>query len=168
MVDFNYDLSGNLTKEIQTSGTTTLVTSHTYDQRGLLTSTTDPRGNVTGADPAAYTATSAYDELGRQIRVTAPPVAAESNGGAPQTVRPVQTFGYDTFDEQVAVKDELGNVSRAAFDRLGRQASASAPAYTPPGGTTPVTPTTLTRYDPLGNVAEIEDPRSNVTRYTHL
>jgi RHS repeat-associated protein len=166
VVDYTYDLAGNLTKETEVSAGGNRVTTHGYDQRGLRTSTTDPRGNVTGADPAAFTTSFAYDELGRQTKMTAPPVSAESNGGAAQSVRPVQLVGYDTFDEQVAVKDELGSTSRVDYDKLGRPTKTTAPSYTPPGGTA-ITPTTLTRYDAVGNVAETEDGRGNVTRYTY-
>ena len=82
VVDYTYDLAGNLTKETEVSASGNLVTTYGYDQRGLLTSTTDPRGNVTGADPAAFTTTFDYDQLGRQTKVTAPPVSTESDGGA--------------------------------------------------------------------------------------
>ena len=166
VVDYTYDLAGNLTKETQVAATGNQVTSHTYDKRGLRTSTTDPRGNLTGADPVPFTTSFTYDELGRQTKATAPPVPTESNGGAPQTVRPVQQTGYNTFDEPVTSKDELGNVSRVDYDKLGRPTKTTAPSYTPPGGTA-ITPTTQIRYDALGNVAETEDGLGNVTRYTY-
>ncbi|GAA4233421.1 polymorphic toxin-type HINT domain-containing protein [Actinomadura meridiana] len=166
VVEMSYDPTGNLTKEIQTDGPTSLVTSHTYDQRGLRTSTTAPRGNVPGADPAAYTSTFGYDELNHPTTVTGPEVAAESAGSAPRNVKPTQTTGYNTFDEAVAVKDPLGNVTRTSYDRNGRATTATAPSYTPPGGA-PITPVSRTAYDPLGNVTETTDPSNNVTRYTY-
>jgi RHS repeat-associated protein len=167
VVDFTYDLAGNLIKETQTSGTTTLVTTHAYDQRGLPVSTTDPRGNLTGADPAAYTTSYDYDELGRRVRTTDPPVEASSDGGAPQVTRPAEVIGYDTFDEQVEAKDQRGNVTRTDYDRLGRPVATAAPDYTPPGGTATFTPTVRTDYDPLGNVVAVNDALGSVTRYAY-
>jgi RHS repeat-associated protein len=167
-VDYRYDDAGNPVSETVSDGSgATVVTSYTYDRRGLLTSTTDPRGNVAGADKAAYTTTYRYDELGRQVATIAPPVPVESGGSAPQTTNPTTTTGYNAFDEAVAVKDELGNVSRATYDRLGRQVTAAGPTYTPPGASTAITPVTKTSYDGLGNVVAVVDPRDNVSRYTY-
>ncbi|HEY4025221.1 MAG TPA: polymorphic toxin-type HINT domain-containing protein [Candidatus Dormibacteraeota bacterium] len=165
-VDFAYDTSGRLVRETQTSGTTSLVTTHAYDQRGLLMGTTDPRGNAAGADPTAYTTSYTYDELGRLTRTTDPPMAVESGGGAPSTTRPAEVVGLNTFDDQVAVQDSLGNVTRTGVDTLGRPVTTTAPAYTPPGGSQ-LTPTTQTTYDVLGNVATVTDALGHVTRYAY-
>ncbi|MFD0887927.1 hypothetical protein ACFQ08_25585, partial [Streptosporangium algeriense] len=83
VVDYAYDQAGNMVRETARLGTTQVVTTRTYDQRGLPTSTVEPRGNADGADKTAYTTTYEYDEMGRQVSVTGPPVAAESGGGAP-------------------------------------------------------------------------------------
>ena len=92
----------------------------TYDQRGLLISTTDPRGNVTGADQAAYTTTFRYDEAGAP-RCGPPVPAVRGRRPAPRSPSTRSRPGYDTFGEQVEVKDELGNVSAGStYDRLGR------------------------------------------------
>jgi RHS repeat-associated protein len=163
-VGYTYDLAGNRTQQTQTNGSQTLTTSHTYDQRGLLTSTTDPRGNVSGADKAAYTTSFGHDEIGRQSTVTGPAVQAESSGNPAQTVRPSQTIGYNNFGEPTAVKDELDNISSTGYDRLGRPVTEAEPTYTPPGGAT-ITPVTRTSYDGLGNVTEIVDPAGNAARY---
>jgi RHS repeat-associated protein len=166
VVDFAYDSSGRLIRETQASGSTTLVTTHAYDQRGLLTSTTDPRGNVSGADPAAYTTAYTSDELSRLTRTTDPAMAVESGGGAPGITRPAEIVGYDTFDDQVAVQDSLGHVTRTDFDRLGRPVTTTAPAYTPPGGSQ-LTPVTRTAYDALGNVTTVTDALGHVTRLAY-
>jgi YD repeat-containing protein len=166
VVSYTYDLAGRETRQTVSDAANTMVTSFAYDQRSLMTATTDPRGNATGADPTAYTTTYAYDELARQTSTQGPPLAAESGGGAPQTVNPQTLTGYDTFDDPTATKDPLGNVSTATYDRLGRVATASAPSYTPPGGTA-LTPTTQTVYDGLGNPTSVTDPRGNLTRYTY-
>ncbi|GAA2603429.1 LamG-like jellyroll fold domain-containing protein [Actinomadura fulvescens] len=166
-VDLGYDLPGRLTTQTSTDGTTPRVTSYTYDQRDLRISMTDPRGNVTGADKAAFTTNYVNDEIGRQTRVTAPPVSAESNGGQPATTRPVTLTGYNAFDEATEIKDPLGNISRTEYDRLGQPVKEISPAYTPPGTTTPLTPTTVTHYDPLGRTSKVVDPRQNETRYSY-
>ncbi|GAB1510927.1 RHS repeat-associated core domain-containing protein [Actinophytocola sp. KF-1] len=164
VVSYVYDDAGNAVRETVSTGTESLVTTSTYDQRGLQLSTTDPRGNVAGADPAAYTTTFAYDETGQLIRDVGAPVAAEA-GGTAQTVRPTATYGYNAFGEQTSVRDEVGNVRSWTYDRLGRPVTEVEPAYRAPGASGSVTPTTRTRYDGLGNVVEVTDPRGNATRY---
>jgi RHS repeat-associated protein len=166
-VSYGYDLAGNRTAETRTNGSQTLTTSYTYDQRGLTTSVTDPRGNVVGADKAAFTTTYVNDEAGRRTTTIGPAVSAESGGNPAQPVDPTQAVGYDTFGDPVAAKDELGNVVRTGYDRLGRATTVTAPAYTPPGGGAAITPVTQTHYDGLGNVTDTVDPRGNVTRYTY-
>jgi RHS repeat-associated protein len=170
VVDYVYDDAGNATRETISTGTESLVTTSTYDQRGLQLSTTDPRGNVAGADPAAYTTNFAYDEAEQLIRDTGAPVATETGGtggtgGQAQTVRPTATYGYDTFGDQTSVRDEVGNVRTWTYDRLGRPVTEAEPAYRAPGAASPVTPTTRTRYDRLGNAVEVTDPRGNSVRY---
>lgn len=167
VVDYGYDAAGNAVRETVSTGTQSLVTTSTYDQRGLQLSTTDPRGNVAGADPAAYTTNFTYDELEQLVTDAGAPVAAESGGGAAQTVRPVSSYGYNTFGEQTSVRDEIGNVRTWTYDRLGRQVTSAEAAYRAPGAPSAVTPTTRTRYDQLGNVAEVTDPRGNSVRYTY-
>ncbi|MFI7672301.1 RHS repeat-associated core domain-containing protein [Actinophytocola sp. NPDC049390] len=164
VVNYVYDDAGNAVRETVSTSTESLVTTSTYDQRGLQLSTTDPRGNVAGADPAAYTTTFAYDETGQLIRDVGAPVSAEA-GGSAETVRPTATYGYNTFGEQTSVRDEVGNVRGWTYDRLGRPVTEVEPAYRAPGATEPVTPTTHTRYDGLGNVVEVTDPRGNSLRY---
>ncbi|MEU4218228.1 polymorphic toxin-type HINT domain-containing protein [Actinoplanes sp. NPDC026623] len=164
-VDYGYDDGGNMIRQTVYDGTNTQVTTNTYDKRGLQTSTTDPRGNVSGADPAAYTTTIVNDELGRPTVVTGAPVATESNGQAPTTARPAGKTGFNTFGEQVSTADELGNVSRAEYDKAGRVVRTVAPTYTPPGAAEAVTPVTRNSYDAAGNVTETIDPDGSVTRF---
>ncbi|HEV7973876.1 polymorphic toxin-type HINT domain-containing protein [Amycolatopsis sp.] len=167
VVDYTYDDAGNRTLETVTDGTAKQSTKYGYDQRGLLISTTDPRGNAAGADPAAFTTKYGYDEAGRQVSTTGAPVSAESTGQPARTVTPVQIFGYNTYDEPTEVKDELGKVSTSAFDLTGRLVSATAPAYQAPGQPAAVTATITAKYDGNGNAVEITSPRSGVTRVTY-
>ncbi|WP_206067675.1 LamG-like jellyroll fold domain-containing protein [Nonomuraea composti] len=166
-VDYAYDLAGRLVRETVTDGTRSLVTGYGYDQRDLLTSAVDPRGNVTGADKAAYTTTYTNDELGRPVRTVLPPVRAEEGGAPPVTVRPETVTGYNAFDEETATRDARGAVTRTEYDLLGQPVKRIAPAYTPPGGSTALTPTTVLHYDPLGRPVKVVDPRQNETLYTY-
>ncbi|MFF5257942.1 LamG-like jellyroll fold domain-containing protein [Actinomadura viridis] len=163
--DYTYDGPGRMTAETVTDGSATRVTGYTYDQRDLLTAVTDPRGNVAGADKAAFTTTYTNDELGRPIKTSSPPVQVEKNGGQPATVHPETVTGYNAFDEQTEAKDPNGNISRTEYDRLGQPVKHVAPAYTPPGSSTSLVPTTVTHYDPLGRVSKVVDPRQNDVRY---
>ncbi|MFE7857889.1 hypothetical protein [Streptomyces sp. NPDC057403] len=71
-VSSKYDRAGNVTKQAATDGTTTHITTGTYDDRGLPLTTISPRGNVTGADADTYTTTYRYDALGRLVQKTSP------------------------------------------------------------------------------------------------
>ncbi|MEU6206246.1 LamG-like jellyroll fold domain-containing protein [Micromonospora musae] len=165
-VEYTYDDAGNPLTEKVVAGSESRITSYTYDQRGLRLTVTDPRGNAAGADKAAYTTTYEYDELGRQVRATGPAVDAESDGGAPAPTRATSVVGYNTFGEQVSIKDPRGLINRSEYDKLGRPVRTIAPTYQGPGVTQPVTPEVRTSYDPLGNVLEEIDP-AGTTRYTY-
>ncbi|MFI1017525.1 polymorphic toxin-type HINT domain-containing protein [Streptomyces sp. NPDC020965] len=157
-VRYQYDDSGNVIREIVENGADSRTTMYEYDQRGLPKSKTDPGGAKT-----EY----AYDELGRAISATAPAVQTESHGSTPVTSRPTTYTGYNTFGAVTESMDALGHVNRTTYDRVGRAITASAPAYTPPGATQPVTPTVTNRYDALGNVVESTDPEGRVSKFTY-
>ncbi|MEV6636335.1 LamG-like jellyroll fold domain-containing protein [Actinoplanes sp. NPDC051470] len=165
-VAYAYDDGNQMIRQTVTAGDQTQVTVNDYDDRGVPISATDPRGTVTGADPAAYTTTFVNDELGRTTEVRGAPVAAESNGQPAATVRPVSKVGYNAFGEAVASLDPLGNVSRSEYDRLGRVVRSIAPSYTAPGASEAVVPVTENRYDANGNVIESVDADGTSTRFT--
>ncbi len=163
-----YNAKGQLEKEQVFDGDRSRTTSYTYDSRGLVISTTDPRGNVAGADKAAYTTTYTYDENGDRVAAIAPRVDVESGGGPAQAGNPTVTTGYNAFGEVVATRDALGNVARTRYDRMGRPVEVTGPLYTPAGSpSTGASPITRSKYDALGNVVETADARNNVTRYTY-
>ncbi|MFH9554498.1 LamG-like jellyroll fold domain-containing protein [Streptomyces sp. NPDC017435] len=162
-----YDPAGNVTKQTVTDGTTTHITTGTYDDRGLPLTSVSPRGNVTGADPAAYTTTYRYDALGRPVQQTAPAVQSEENGAAATTVKPTTLTGYNTFGEATAVRDARGKVTRAEVDRLGRTTAVTLPDYTPPGASTALTASARTTYTALGQPQTATDPLGRVTRYAY-
>jgi RHS repeat-associated protein len=165
--DYTYDALGDQTTQAVHDGSTTLTTSSTYDQRGVQTSVTDPRGNVAGADPAAYTTDYTTDSLGRTVMVVQPTVNAESQGGAVTAVHPITEYGYDTFGDQTSMSDPDGNITSDTFDLDGEPIGVSQPAYTPPGSTSAVTPTTAVAYDSLGQATTVTDPLGHVTTNTY-
>ncbi len=165
--DYTYDALGDrLTQSVQ-DGSTPLVTSWTYDQRGLPTSTTDPRGNASGADAAAHTTDYVYDEAGRPTQRTAPVVDAETYGTTAQPVHPITLYGYDTFGDRTTVDDPDGDITTSTFDADSEPLAVSEPAYTPPGSSTPITPSQIATYTPAGRIETLTDGRGGVTHYTY-
>jgi len=163
-----YDSSNRVTSETaDLGGGTSAVTTTGYDQRGNVVAITSPLGNVSGADPAAHTTNYGYDELGRQTTITEPPVSTEQNGGAPVSQRPQAINGYDTFDEPVESKDPAGNIATTSYDVQGNVVGRSLPAYTPPGSSTPITPTSSATYDGDGRMLSAVDARGYTTRYSY-
>ncbi|MCX5526627.1 DNRLRE domain-containing protein [Streptomyces bobili] len=162
-----YDAAGNVTKQTVTDGGSTHVSTSTYDDRRLPLTSVSPRGNVTGADPAAYTTTYRYDALGRPVQETAPAVQTEENGVAATTARPTARTGYNTFGEATDTQDARGKVTRSEVDQLGRTTAVTLPDYTPPGTTTALTATARTTYTALGQPQTATDPLGRVTRYAY-
>ncbi|MFF3842796.1 LamG-like jellyroll fold domain-containing protein [Streptomyces sp. NPDC001930] len=151
-----FDAVGNPVKQTVTDGTTTRVSSATFDQRGLPLTQTSARG---------ITSTGRFDALGRLVEQTAPQVQAEENGGAATAVTPKSLVGYNTFGEATESRDPRGLVTRTETDKLGRTVALTLPDYTPPGATAPVTAVSRTTYDKVGNTASTADPLGRVTYY---
>ncbi|MEV0681664.1 LamG-like jellyroll fold domain-containing protein [Actinosynnema sp. NPDC050436] len=166
VAELGYDPVGRPVRRAVRNGAQWLVTTTIRDQSGLPTAVTEPRGNAPGATAADFTASFAYDPLGRVVSQTAPPVSVEANGAAATTARPVTTTGYNTFGETVAAKDANGNVTTTAYDKVGRPTATTRAAYTAPGGT-PVTSTTTSAYDKLGRLTSETDAASGVTTYAY-
>ncbi|MFF3317355.1 LamG-like jellyroll fold domain-containing protein [Streptomyces sp. NPDC003035] len=161
-----YDTAGNPIKSTLTDGTSTRVTTQTFDDRGLLISTVSPRGNVAGANAAAYTTTRRYDELGKLVEQKAPAVETEEKGEAARTSQPALLTGYNTFGEVTETKDARGAVTRTQVDKLGRPVAVTLPDYTPPGGTK-ITAVSRTEYNSAGRVSVATDPLGRTTRYAY-
>ena len=134
-----------------------LTTTYVRDERGLVTSETDPAGN---------TKTYENDEAGRTVVTTGPAVAAQTGNGSPAvTADPVTTVGYDTFGDETQTEDADGNVTTYGYDTDGREVSVTSPSYTPPGSSTPVNPSSTTAYNSLGQVSSETDALGKTTTY---
>ncbi|MEV6450157.1 LamG-like jellyroll fold domain-containing protein [Streptomyces anulatus] len=161
-----YDDAGNVVREELTDGTSTHITTGSYDQRGLALTTVTPRGNADGADPAAYTTTYRHDALGRLVETRAPQVSVEENGGTATPARPTTLTGYNTFGEVTDSRDARGAVTRTTVDGLGAPTAVTLPDYTPPGGTK-LSAVNTTTYDALGRPATTTDPLGRTSRYAY-
>ncbi|MEV6654793.1 LamG-like jellyroll fold domain-containing protein [Streptomyces sp. NPDC051219] len=161
-----YDAAGNPTKQTLSDGTSTRTTTQAYDKRGLVLTAVSPRGNINGANAAAYTTVNRYDQLGRLVEQTAPQIQAEENGGPATTVKPTTLTGYNTFGETTESRDPRGAVTRAETDKLGRTTAVTLPDYTPPGGEK-ITAVSRTTYDSLGRQSAITDPLGRTTHYSY-
>ncbi|MFD5318542.1 LamG-like jellyroll fold domain-containing protein [Streptomyces sp. NPDC127098] len=145
---YTYDPAGNPLSETVADPNGQSASHHTYDQRGLLTSSTTPRGHTTD-----YT----YDALGRPVAETAP----EVDGTRPET-----RTGYNAFGDATEQRDPLGAITRLTYDRLGQPTAVTRPEYTAPGGQ-PITATEETVYDVLGRPVATTDALGRTTRYAY-
>jgi RHS repeat-associated protein len=136
---YEFDDDGNLTGQLSP------LLEHTtygYDGDGLRTSTVDPRGNVTGADPAAFTWKTTYDEAGEPIAVTDP-------------LGHVTKTGYDAVGNVTSTTDAANKTSITAYDELDRVKTTTAAD----GGKT------VYAYDTAGNLHTTTDPNNHITTY---
>ncbi|TCO55973.1 polymorphic toxin type 30 domain-containing protein [Actinocrispum wychmicini] len=162
--DYCRAATGALTCTVRTLGNEKLETHFQVDQRGLTTSAVDPRGVTPNQpDDPDYTAYTKYDELGRATSSTGHRAAVEPGGPA----RPTVTYGYDAFGQLTHVKDAKGDVTTTGYDDAGHAVETRYPAYTPPGSSTPLVPTTTRSYDAAGLLLRETDARGKVTDYVY-
>lgn len=166
-VSYERDLTGAVTRQTVENGAEDLVTTRDIDDRGLVLSETSPRGNASGADPAAHTTDYSYDALGRLVETRSAPVTVETKEEGAVTARSATAIGYNTFGDLVDARDPNGNVTHTAYDRLGRETSTRLPDYTPPGATSPLTATVTRTYDNAGNLGSETDALGRTTTYSY-
>jgi RHS repeat-associated protein len=138
---YAYNAMHELTSEKLPSGG---KATYAYDAAGSLISSTDPRGNVSGGNPSAYTTTYAYNSSGQLSSVTDP------DGG-------VTSYTYDAEGYPTSVTDPDGNATTYTYDADERLVSTTAPD----GGVTERS------YDAAGNLVSLTDPDSNAWTYTY-
>ncbi|MER7130103.1 LamG-like jellyroll fold domain-containing protein [Streptosporangium saharense] len=160
MTEFSYNSDDILTRRTVKNGADDIVTTRTVDERGLVTAVVDPRGHVSGADPADFTTTYRYDLAGQLVETRYPQVKVEKNGTV-TTARPATRSGYDSAGRQTHSVDPEGGTVVTAFDKVGRVTSVTAPSYTQPGGQTLV-PKVSYAYDAAGRQTSVTDQRGTV------
>ncbi|MDX3750613.1 DUF6531 domain-containing protein [Streptomyces sp. AK08-02] len=166
-------------------------TSYAYDSAQRLKTETDPRGNVAGANPAAYTTSYDYDVQGRMSKVTDPERRTTSysydDNGNVKTVtdalgqitsyeynkanQPTRVTGsdgkystmeYDVRGNQTAAVDETGRRTTFGYDGAGRRSSMTTPRGNVAGADAAKFTTTY-GYDDNGSLIKSVDPTGAVT-----
>ncbi|MFH8935923.1 DUF6531 domain-containing protein [Streptomyces griseosporeus] len=174
-----YDASGRLTSETDPLGN---KTTYSYDKVGRLLSTVSARGNVSGADPAAYTTSYTYDAAGNPTKVTGP-TGASASTEYDAVNRPVKvtdplgnttSYSYDAVDNVTKVTDALTKTVTSVYDKNNRLTSTTDQlgktttfAYDADGNlvsrTSPLGNKETWAYDADGRQITAVDPRGNVT-----
>ncbi|MEU4420423.1 polymorphic toxin-type HINT domain-containing protein [Actinoplanes sp. NPDC024001] len=167
---FTYTAAGRrLTAAVDMKHQPDLVTSWAYNAKGLVESTTSPRGNVPGATKADFTTSFIYDNNDNVIQIRRP------YPGGQVLVRDVKV---DDLDRTVEKVDELGGTSRfdrqnsglvrGTSDNLGRTTGMS---YDKAGRQTGITDAggaqTKTEYDPAGNKIKQISATGGITTYEY-
>ena len=182
-----YDTVGDLASVTDATGD---KTSYGYDTgRGWRTSQVSPRGNVVGANPAAYTTSYAYDAYGRPT-TTRDPLWSSSTPTLHETVRHYDadgnldsvtdadghttSYSYDADDETTSTRRPDGTTLRTDYwpdgtvrDQYDGANQATAYSYDGLGQlstvTDPLGRKTQYHYDPNGNLLTLTDPTGRIT-----
>ncbi|MCO8275601.1 polymorphic toxin-type HINT domain-containing protein [Actinoplanes sp. TRM 88003] len=167
---YTYTAAGRrLTAAVDMKHEADLVTSWTYNAKGLIESVTSPRGNVPGATKADFTTTYKYDHNDNLIQMRRP---------YPNGQVAIKDFKVDDLDRSVETTDELGKTSSsqrsnsgqvtATRDSLGRTSSMT---YDKAGRQTGITDSggveTKSEYDEAGNKIKQISATGGVTTYTY-
>ncbi|MFD5257292.1 DUF6531 domain-containing protein [Streptomyces bobili] len=174
-----YDASGRLASETDAAGGRT---TYTYDKVGRLLSSVSPRGNASGADPAAYTTSYTYDAAGNTTKVTGP-TGASATTTYDAINRPLVVtdplghttgYTYDANDNVTKTTDAAGKTVTSVYDKNNRLTSSTdqlskttSYAYDADGNllsrTSPLGHKESWTYDADGRQATAVDPRGNAT-----
>ncbi|WP_194924209.1 DUF6531 domain-containing protein [Catenulispora pinisilvae] len=136
-----YDSSGNLLSSTDGLGN---KTSYTYYPTGQVETTTDPRGNVAGANPAKFTTSYTYDAAGRVLTTTDP----DGN---------VTTNHYDADGNRDWSEDGLNQRTLYTYDASNRLTDTVDPSGAK----------THTDYYDNGQVKDTIDGNDHETSYTY-
>lgn len=138
-ITYTHDNAGRLTSVTDAEGN---KTTYAYAADGSLRASVAPKGNASGADPAAYTTTFTRDPLGRITEVKQPTGATAS-------------YEYDDVGNAIAATDERGHTTAYTYDRVNRVTSVIRPDGSHIDQ----------RYDDNGNVVAIIDGLEHTTTY---
>ncbi|MFD4948868.1 DUF6531 domain-containing protein [Streptomyces sp. NPDC058409] len=174
-----YDDMGHVTSRTDAAGA---KTTYTYDVAGRMATMTTPRGNIDGANAAAYTWKYGYDKVGNQTTVTDPTDKTtktdyDAENRPVKVTDPLGHFTQTSYDGEgnvLTTTDELSKVTTNTYDDNGRLSSVedrgSKPfsyGYDADGNltseTTPLGFKTTYGYDDNGRLTDRVEPRGNVT-----
>ncbi|GIH79821.1 hypothetical protein Plo01_62500 [Planobispora longispora] len=130
-VEYAYNPLGQVIRQTVENGEADLVSSWTYDERGLLVEEIDPRGNTSDASQADFATTLRYDVLGRLVEMISPQVTIEKHGTA-ITGQPSVKHGYNSVGLETHIVDAEGRIVTSAFDRAGQLISTTGASYSAP------------------------------------
>jgi RHS repeat-associated protein len=145
-------------------------TSYTYyDQNGNVVAQSRPHNGTVGYGAMAATDlwVTSYDARNRKRFASEPRVW---NAATSQWVTPTVETQYDGVGNVVASIDADGKRSDIVYDRAYRVVQKAGPAVgvlDANGSPQVVRPTTLTSYDPNGNVVSVTDPNGSQTINTY-
>jgi YD repeat-containing protein len=147
----NYDGYGNVASTINALGWKSLTSG---TARGLVTSTTDPNGDVTStayyADGDVHTVTNAQGFASTTtIDVRGLTTSQTDNLGN------ATSYGFDSAGNQTSSTDPNGNATNYTFDADNRQTAV----------TDPLSNETQTQFDADNNVTATIDPAGNTTHF---
>lgn len=152
---YAYDTAGRRYQFVTENGATDLTSSATYDQRGLVASSTSPRGNTTN-----YT----YDQAGHLTTALLAQVRITDQVNDNVLARPTSKASYNAYGEAIANVDANGNKTTKTLDVLGHVTRIDYPSYTQPSTATLISPYETVTYDDNGNA--LTNTRRNGTTWT--
>ena len=138
---YAYDRYGNRTSATDPTGA---QATSTYDLLGRVQTSVSPRGNESGADPADYTTSYAYDAAGNLLSQRDP-------------LGDEQRWTYDRAGNEATATDEAGKQTRFAYDDADRLVQTTRPDAT----------TLLKNYDADGLLTSTTNGAGKRTTYTH-
>ncbi|GIG92743.1 hypothetical protein Pen02_76790 [Plantactinospora endophytica] len=141
VVEYKYDEAGNKTQTIRATGG---VSSFVYDDDGMLASSTEPRGNVEGADKERFTTHYEYDPAGNPTRTIDP-------------LDHTTTYRYDANNRLTSVTDAKNRTTHYTYrdDNLPRTVRTPDAPY---DRDDPTRHATVYDYFDDGLVASVRDP----------
>ncbi|MFG2311941.1 RHS repeat-associated core domain-containing protein [Streptomyces sp. NPDC048566] len=153
---YGYDTVGNQTSVKSPSGATT---TQTFDASGRVATSTDARGNASGADPAAFTTKYTYDDADRLLTTTDPKGRVTKRGydavgnltSVTDATGKTTSSTYDAANRATGATDAAGNTGQQSYDAMGRLLSA----------TDTVGSKTTYTYDKAGRALSMTMPRGN-------
>lgn len=157
-----YDTAGNLLTVCQepNNGDPNILTTYTYDPNfNFVKTMTDPRGNVVTFD---------YNGLNGNLERITYPVVSTPQGDA----SPIVSFTYNQYGQVETVTAPDGIVTKYEYyddindpNNYGRLWKIIVDANESDPDRLEIT--TTFKYDEYGNIAEVNDPNSDITQFVH-